>query len=161
MATLFLFKEGIKDPVECKFNEMENVIDLVKKKFQSSENEADFKGYNMDLECEIKPNIPLNELGKIENHRIVVFKCKKINVTVNYSGDNYSDSFNAHNKVEKVLRKSLKAFGIEHDEMSSFELYKSENSNEPMVRDYPLACYIDGSQCTLELYLSKPIDFKG
>ena len=161
MISIFLFKEGEKNPVEVKVDEKSTFDEFLNEYLSNTDTAGKFFGYNQDSEREMEGNKSFAEQGVERNHRIVLHKCKKIDVVVYYSGLEYNDTFNPHNKVEKVLKKSLKHFDIDSGELPSFELYLNDSSKEPLDRDRPIGCYIQEGNCTLELVLAKPVDYKG
>jgi len=159
MITIFVFNQSQKSPLEVKGEGDMKLMEFLKDLDIKSKNVS---VYDLNLDKELELNATLDELGVNNNHRIVVANCKKIEVTVDYAGQPpFVDSLNSHNKVEKVLKEAVKHFKIPAGEQSLFELFLELNSTEPIPRDLPICTILANTNCSLNLFLAKPVDYKG
>lgn len=159
MISIFIFNQSQKSPLEIKGEGNLKLMDFLKDLDLKSKNVS---VYDLNLEKDLDLNVTLDGLGVKNNHRLVVASCKKVDVTVDYAGQpSFIDSFNPHNRVEKVLKEAVKHFKIPAGEQSLFELFLELNSKQPLPRDLPICTILGESSCSLNLFLAKPVDYKG
>jgi hypothetical protein len=105
-------------------------------------------------------NLTFEGLGIQDKDIVTVTKCRHVQVTVEFAGRSFEETYNPSNKVQVVLKDAFKEFNIPQADQGDYHLFKSAADKTPIPADERLVSLLTGS-CTLTLYFNKKDDTKG
>jgi hypothetical protein len=126
---------------------------------QASHNEdfhEDFEVYVLGQSEELSKDNSCHD-QKIKHHdSLVIHRCKKVSVKVEYAGRDFIDTYNVAAEFEAVLKKALHEFSIKGKEASDFQLFLTKDQSQVVNLGYPVGAYVKYPECKITVYLSKP-----
>ena len=123
--------------------------------------EEDYEVYELDKSEDFSKDKPLEKLKLKDDDALVVHRCKKVNVKVEYAGHSFIHEYSPALKFEHVLKKALDHFGIKGQERGDFQLFLTKDLSKVVNLDYPVGAYSIHRECKIEVYLSKPVANQG
>jgi hypothetical protein len=123
--------------------------------------EEDYEVYVLDDKGELSKDKTFDKLKVKDDDALIVHRCKKVSVKVEYAGHSFIHEYAPALKFEHVLKKTLDHFDIKGKERGDFQLFLTKDLSKVVNLDYPVGAYSKYGECKVEVYLSKPIANQG
>jgi len=161
---MILFVEG-QQPQTVEVSSQLTVGELLRKHVPQTvgnpDYEEDYEVRVLDNNDDLPKDKHLEKLSLKDHDALVVHRCKKVHVKVEYAGHSFVHEYSSAQKFEHVLKKALDHFGIKGQERGDFQLFLTKDLSKVVNLDYPVGAYSVYQECKVEVYLSKPVANQG
>lgn len=155
---LYIHTENHPDPMLVKIDEDATVEELLKRIAPEADGDI-----HLSIESEDEPHDKhrkLCECGIKHRHHVHCHRCRKVEVTVFYNGEQ-NHTFGPSATIEKVLRWALRAFGLKGADALDKVLRLSDAPNDVLPETAHIGSFVKPSACEVRLNLTGKVEVNG
>jgi len=157
---IYLHGENEASPKLIEISEgasLREIIEIYQHEFANSGQAEEINIYLEDEGEALEKHHSLKDAGIKHRSHVHCHRCKKVEVTVIYNGDDKSFEFSPATKAKNVLKKAINAFGISESDAHDY-LLKLDDKTVLQPDDH-IGSFTSSPRCQVKLFLTakKPV----
>jgi hypothetical protein len=114
-----------------------------------------------DADDELSGDARLHEHGVKNKHHLHCHRCRKAEVSVTFNGQVKSRKFAPGQKVKRVLKWAVEAFGLVGVDSENKELRVGGANGTTLQSQQHIGSFVNAPHCSLDLYLTAVVEVQG